>query len=207
MPAKGAIPQPINHVVAGRVRQAREAKGWSQAEVARRLTNAGAPMTQTALARLEGNRRGVLVEELVAIARVLEVPLVWLVIDTASAVAQLTKPAPTPSFDALLWAIGRRWPEGNERVPDSWTSAAIPIRRAVAAAEQAEQAEQWASWSRSPAIPKPDGWEDDYRGFLGTLAAVLGAVAELGMSLPVLDARVVEDAERLGVDLLAVREG
>lgn len=191
----------VGRVLAARARRAREARGWSQAELGRRMTEAGAPMTQTAVARLEGGGRGVLVDELLALARVLDVPPVALLVDMAAQRTPVTPTEAMPSYDALLWAIGRRWPDGTELVPQAWNEACIPIRRALAVQESAAEAELWADWSRSPALPKADDVDAEHRKVLGTLVAVLASLLELGMSVPVLDQRVIEDARRLGVEL------
>ncbi len=60
---------------ASRVRQVREARGWSQEELARRLAEIGPRLGPTAITRLERGDRAVRVEEAVAIARALMTPL------------------------------------------------------------------------------------------------------------------------------------
>jgi transcriptional regulator with XRE-family HTH domain len=58
--------------VAAHVQREREARGWSTAELAKRMTRAGCPMNQSAVWRIESGepRRRITVEELLGFARV-----------------------------------------------------------------------------------------------------------------------------------------
>ena len=56
------------------VRELRKARGWSQEDLARYMTDAEYPMHQTTIAKLENGARPTSVDELVALSRVLDVP-------------------------------------------------------------------------------------------------------------------------------------
>ena len=55
------------------VRTLRRARGWSQEDLARKMTDAGHPMHQTTLAKLESGIRPTSVDELVALGALLNV--------------------------------------------------------------------------------------------------------------------------------------
>ena len=55
------------------VRTLRRARGWSQEDLARKMTDAGYPMHQTTLAKLESGVRPTSVDELVALGALLNV--------------------------------------------------------------------------------------------------------------------------------------
>jgi transcriptional regulator with XRE-family HTH domain len=57
-----------SEVFAGRLRETRQARGLSQAELARRLTDAGRPMSKAALLRIESGERGLSLDEALALA-------------------------------------------------------------------------------------------------------------------------------------------
>lgn len=65
----------VRSTFASRVRQVREGQGWSQEELARRLSEVGLRLDPTAITRLERGERSVRVEEAVAVAQTLGVPL------------------------------------------------------------------------------------------------------------------------------------
>jgi transcriptional regulator with XRE-family HTH domain len=70
--------QSMAEVVRHRIRDKRQAQGLTQAEVARRMTIAGAPLSGDMVSKIETGVRSVTVEELAAFAAVLGVPLVKL---------------------------------------------------------------------------------------------------------------------------------
>lgn len=96
VPASGAWAVAIEEDFAERCRKAREARGISQRELARRLTAAGMPMHQSSIAKMElkgEGRRPLRLSEAVLLAAVLRVPL-WpaftrLGFDKSHRVAQL----------------------------------------------------------------------------------------------------------------------
>jgi transcriptional regulator with XRE-family HTH domain len=81
---KVALAHGSESYVAERVTGLRKEKGWSQDELARRVTAEGCPIPQSAISRLErppsGGRRAVTVDEALAFARVFEVDLVELLL-------------------------------------------------------------------------------------------------------------------------------
>jgi transcriptional regulator with XRE-family HTH domain len=67
----------LGHAVA----RAREARGWDQQELTARLTAAGRPMSQPIVSRIEAGGRRVDVDDLVALAAVLDVSVLALLPD------------------------------------------------------------------------------------------------------------------------------
>lgn len=70
--------------LAERIETERRARGWSQERLAVEMTEAGCPLPQSAISKIEkparGGRRAITVEEAIAFSRVLDIPLVELVL-------------------------------------------------------------------------------------------------------------------------------
>ena len=65
----------VERLFGARVRELRQARGWTQEELAQLLTDAGYPMHQTTIAKLEGATRPTDVAEMVAIAAIFGVSI------------------------------------------------------------------------------------------------------------------------------------
>lgn len=187
-------------LVARRVRDLREKRGASVRDLSRWLGEIGRPMLPSVVSKLERGERRVDVNDLLALSYVLDVPPVCLLIDTEAATTPIAPGVTMPSYDALLWATGLRWP-GDGHVPGTWVDASLPVRRARAVDEALVEVGNFANWVRSPATARTGEVEKGYRDVLVSFSLVLGALSELGMSLPEIDPRVIADAQRLGVDL------
>lgn len=112
-------------LVAQRLRDLRTARGWSQGQLAERLTGVGCPLHQTAISRLEkpsakDGRRAITLDEAMALARVFEMPLAQLI-------------APAPSTDELESLISRFNALRHEYV--AARKAAVEARLAAQAAD------------------------------------------------------------------------
>ena len=70
--------QSMTEVVRHRIRGKRQHQGLTQAELARRMTAAGSPLSNDMVSKIENGARSVTVEELAAFAAVLHVPLTQL---------------------------------------------------------------------------------------------------------------------------------
>lgn len=66
---------PVRNVLGGRIRLAREARGWSQADLARELQLYGWDVERSVITKIELRRRCVTDFELMAIAEVLKISL------------------------------------------------------------------------------------------------------------------------------------
>lgn len=70
--------------LAERIEAERRARGWSQERLAVEMTNAGCPLPQSAISKIEkparGGRRAITVGEAITFSRVLDIPLVELVL-------------------------------------------------------------------------------------------------------------------------------
>lgn len=71
----------FERVIGAKVRLLREERGWSQSDLARRLSDIGLEMHQTTVAKMEAGRRPLRVSEAVAVAQACGLPgnaLFWL---------------------------------------------------------------------------------------------------------------------------------
>jgi transcriptional regulator with XRE-family HTH domain len=73
-----------SEVLAARLLDLRNRHGWTQAELADRMTSYGWSWDRTTVAKIEARQRQVSVDEFVALSFVLGVPLAALVTPTAS---------------------------------------------------------------------------------------------------------------------------
>jgi transcriptional regulator with XRE-family HTH domain len=96
-------------VFARAVRSAREQCGTTQDELAERLTELGLPFDRSMVAKVEGERRGVSLDEVLGFAVALGVsPVSLLVPQSAAETVALTPNTPVESVQASLWARGYR---------------------------------------------------------------------------------------------------
>lgn len=110
--------------LARRVHDLREAAGMTQTELAGHMTAQGQHWSRTTVAKLEAGRRAsVSPDEWWALARVFNVPPVWLLADPAA--ETLTKIADGLEVDpwsALMWMIGKQ--PLDDRPSSGWENAA-----------------------------------------------------------------------------------
>ncbi len=91
-----------------RIRKVRQAKGWTQQELAEALNGAGAELTAFAITRLESGKRGVSLDEAVAIAAVLGPSLLHMLVPLEGARVHLAPQLPVRAVDARAWVRGQR---------------------------------------------------------------------------------------------------
>jgi transcriptional regulator with XRE-family HTH domain len=109
MPRPNPPRQPgVEDVVARRIAAERAERGWSYADLAGRVTEAGCPIGATAVWKIEQeeNRRRVTVDEALAFARVFGIPLLDF-LGLSFEVAGVPKPVISARLDALLARIGQ----------------------------------------------------------------------------------------------------
>jgi transcriptional regulator with XRE-family HTH domain len=101
-PGDGYRARPPSTALVGlTVKRLRGDRGWSAAELAERLTAAGVPTSRTTVSDIETGRRSfVTLDELLALARVLEVEF-----DTI--VSQVIDAHPTPVLQVVAYQLGR----------------------------------------------------------------------------------------------------
>jgi len=88
-----------------RIKDAREARNQSQADVARRMTEVGCKMHQTAVAKIEAGERRVALDEAITFAQVFGVSLAF-----------LTAPAPTDETWGQVWIYLEAADAASQRV-------------------------------------------------------------------------------------------
>ena len=97
----------VDQVLAGRLRQARVARDWTQEGFSGELRKIGIIMDRTTLAKIEKAQRKVRVDELLAMAACLDCsPLFLLAPGQLEAEVQLTPRRRIESFALLQWARG-----------------------------------------------------------------------------------------------------
>lgn len=97
-------------VIARRVRELRERRGITAAQLSERMRDVGTPFDKTVVANLEtGRRRFVTVQELLALAYILDVAPVHLLLPIDDERASY---AYTPNRNAEVWRV-REWVRGH----------------------------------------------------------------------------------------------
>lgn len=106
-----AAPKP-SEVFGSQVRAVREAHGWSQRELVRRLANLGLDLDPATLNHIETGQQEMGLDEVLALGAALECSPLYLVFPTSRDTD--VQIAPKIVVDA---AVGRRWMRGKEPLP------------------------------------------------------------------------------------------
>jgi transcriptional regulator with XRE-family HTH domain len=230
-PVERATAEPITAVIADRVRWFRERSGMSQAELAEHMNKLGTPWKRATVVNLEkrgtaSRKRGtavgrdsVTVQELLALAEVLNVPITALLVDERAERTRLGEGREYATADLLLWLTAVRPLPGapdydrallpRDIVLDHgpWAVAARPARyaqqqqKAIDAALGArEELLMTTEKGYEPAINKSERY---YAARLRDLAAVLGSMRAAEMTPVPVDDRLAHDAEHRGIPLSA----
>jgi transcriptional regulator with XRE-family HTH domain len=123
---------PVTALVAARVRVLRTAKGWTAEQLAREMTDIGVPWERAVVTKLEtGRRQSVTVDELVALAIVLGVPVFGLLLPPAGEVDTVTlTPTTTSRWTwALMWMVGEGLLAKDHRryAGVAWSQSVAPL--------------------------------------------------------------------------------
>ena len=89
-----------------RLREARRLKGWTQQELAAALSRAGVELGEFAITRLENGKRGVSLDQAIAIAAVLGVSPLHMIVPLDDDGIQLTPQRTVTAADARAWLRG-----------------------------------------------------------------------------------------------------
>lgn len=105
-----------NEVFGVQLRAVREARGWSQRELLRRLAELGVDMDPATLHRTETHQRGLALNEALALAAALEVSPLHLIVPTArEATVEIAPKVVVSATNARRWVTGQ-WPlPGQDR--------------------------------------------------------------------------------------------
>lgn len=99
-----------HEVIASRVRALRKGRGWSAERLAKEMSKVGVPWERMVVTKLEtGRRKSITVEELLALAYVLDVAPVYLLLPVDDERAPY---AYTPDRTAEVWQV-REWVRGH----------------------------------------------------------------------------------------------
>lgn len=116
-------------VVVRRMRELRDQRGWTAAQLAQRMQALGVPWKREIVANLEAGRRaGITVDELLALALALGVPVPWLLAEPNSVVPMsVAEGVEVDPGSVLLWLTGKR--PLTDRAGPEWDKAAHIIGR------------------------------------------------------------------------------
>ncbi|MDH6111384.1 transcriptional regulator with XRE-family HTH domain [Kitasatospora sp. MAP12-15] len=146
--------------IAAEVRKHRNRLGMTGPEVAEACGNLGVPLPSNMIANLESGRRGSLkLEELLVLAKVLEVPPVSLIfpLDDRPTV-ELLPEMDVPSWEAASWFTGEERlttaaPAGSPRAAlDAFREHQVAVETALLSTEQAVTRRLQAPRARNPEI-------------------------------------------------------
>lgn len=210
--------EPITAVVATRVRELRARAGLSQAALAERMSQLGRPWTRLTVVNLEkrgGTTRGsgpgrdvVTAGELLALAKALDVPLVWLLVDAkAGTPVPIAEGVEVDPWTALLWLTGTQ--PLDEPGGDAWASAYSALRPLVTLARLLESyrliqrvvAGDVVVGSDSDPVEAGRDWEAAEASTLQSIANQLGQFHALQLPVPPVPADLRKRAAELGIEL------
>ncbi len=174
-------------------------------KLAERMAEHGVPWNRTTVAKFETGRRATIsVQELVALALALDVPLAALLIDPREPTVPLAKDVAPDPWSALLWLAGRS-PLGRSDL--NWRNKAGLLVTAVRQADEALStldALENPVWSGGqPTARDVEMFNDKRASYLSLLSPALALLDEQGLRPPLPDF-VLRRAAELGVDLPGV---
>jgi transcriptional regulator with XRE-family HTH domain len=126
-------PDAITAALGHRLADMRKAAGIrSQEELGRRMAAYGVDWSRVSVEKLENGRRGAItVQELLALALVLDVPVPWLLVEPRSdALVPIAEGVEADPWAALLWLVGRRPLNSDLLSPGEWGRASAAIEYA-----------------------------------------------------------------------------
>lgn len=194
-------------VFARRVKEARQRRGWNQAELTRRLREEGGwPVADSLVTKMETGARGVSLDEAVTVAWVLGVPPAFLYLPVGDAEGvQLTERVAVHPDRARQWAVGEA-PTPTERtnrlVPQWSDDMAVwrlfdQFNEAVAAVIDAESAVSHAEYVGDPDEIKER--RGDVVRALVSMDEASKAIRDRGMVAPAVSERILEAMKRAGM--------
>lgn len=216
MAEKRIEPGPLTTQVARSIQRIRESRKVTYAELAERLAEAGRPIPVLGLSRMEKGDRRVDLDDLVAIARALRVPPIWLIFPIGQADepdVELPPGVQVPKEAALAWFTGDQeafadyfghgafdpdsrlyeWYEKPEGIDTNWSDDARPL--ALYRQHRRYVLDWYETWSRGTRAQEASGQPG------GQLVFALAALAEENLRT------VRNEMRRLGLPLPRLPEG
>jgi transcriptional regulator with XRE-family HTH domain len=198
-------PDAITAALGRRLTELRQAAGIrSQSELGKRMTAHGVPWSRVSVEKLENGRRGAItVQELLALALVLNVPPAMLLADPSSTEpVQVASDVQLDGWSALYWLIGLGKPAAGEY------GQPVPVLREALHFAQAVA-------DVPPGVGPPRREDSDVArarealvsAALATIRDALIGFADMKVPLPPLPPHVRQAARHYGVDLPGVEEG
>ncbi|MDQ3988014.1 MAG: helix-turn-helix domain-containing protein [Actinomycetota bacterium] len=212
--------EPIAAVLADRVRELRERRGLSQADLAARMAEHGTPWKRATVVNLEKRgtasrgssgvgRDALTLQEWLHLALVLEVPPISLLADPCRGTAvPIAEGLDVNPWEALLWLAGLAG-----RLDDRPESATYRIEADLIWASYVifVTSENFRPGPRpgqiGPRVESPEGRDRRHRYDLEAIKGYLQVIQDAGLTLPPLPSHVLKRAAEMGVELPGQDEG
>lgn len=196
--------QTLAAAIGRRVKDLRKGQGFSAQTLAERMADLGIPWKREVVANLETGRRATVgVDELLALAIVLDVPHTTLLVNPYDSEVMLTPTTPMHPVAALLWLVGEV-PFRSMLGP--WNLASAPIRLARRFFENSTIAARELDMLRMLTTEDQPGSEsrrqlrdDHVTDYLSRLNRDVNEMRAEGYAVPEIDTRLVDEARQRGV--------
>lgn len=196
--------QAPSRVFARQIAAHRRQRGWTTADLAARLGELGVKLHPTAITRVEKDGRGVSLDESLAFAAALNVPLQLLFLSLDE-----EKVALTPELEVSPWLV-LGWLQGETPVRNrdfhtyNQDTAALRMdlrlrlaqHRAQVALGNVDLAEKRHASDEARNLKA----REDYEAALGDLGTALGIIADHGLRAPRVGDQFLDDMDRLGIE-------
>jgi len=196
--------QTLAAAIGRRVKDLRKGQGLSARTLAERMADLGIPWKREVVANLETGRRATVgVDELLALAIVLDVPHTTLLVNPHDSEVMLTPTTPMHPVAALLWLVGEV-PFRSRLGP--WNLASAPIQLARKFFEHSTIAIRELDMLRMLTTEDEPGSESRRRlrdenvtEYLSRLSRDVHEMRAEGYAVPEVDTRLVDEARQRGV--------
>jgi transcriptional regulator with XRE-family HTH domain len=200
---------PITRLIASRVREIRQQQRLSGAALGAAVRDLGLPgWVDSTVGKLETSRReSVTVKELFALAKALDVPPAWLLIDPSGTPVPVVEGVELDPWSALMWMIGRQ--VIGEPAGTNWKSEELDLLSQVQ--RLWETLTELCGYLHRLKTFKlgerhREMLESMIREDLDQVRECLQHIADAGAAVPQLPAEVVKRAVELGIELPGQQE-
>lgn len=202
---ESAAAQSLTAVIAERVKALRNGARLSGPALATAMNERGIPWNRTTVAKLEtGRRESISVQELLALALVLDVPPSWLLVDPkADTRVPIAEGVEVDPWSALLWMSGKE--PLSDRGGAAWQHAAEVLLHGYLVSEMSEALDEPLRYV--PSDDSEDIWQqrrahdENHRSYLQVMFQAMTRLEQMGVQLPPLRPHVLQRARELHIKM------